>query len=153
MQIEKNTVVTIDYKIMNEQGETLDRSNKDRPVSYIHGIGAIIHGLEHALDGKQTGDSLSVSIPPEEAYGKRDESLVQDIPRRLLSLKDDLKIGMRYNIERGEKSSTVTIIDINDDTVTVDGNHPLAGETLTFDVTIVDVREPTEEELRSGPGS
>ena len=150
MQVSKNTVVSIDYTLKDTEGKILDTSSEGDPISYIHGIGAIIPGLEKALEGREVGESLSVTIPPEEGYGPRDESLVQQVPRSLFDHIDELEVGMRFDAEAEGRQTVVTIVGIEDDIVNVDGNHPLAGEDLHFDVTLVDVREASEAELKQG---
>lgn len=150
MQIAQKKVVTIEYTLTNESGEVLDTSKGREPLTYLHGTGGIIPGLEKALTGKAKGDTLKAKIPPEEAYGKRDDSLIQKIPRSRFQNSKDLKPGMQFQIRGGGEIRIATITGLENDTVTVDMNHELAGEILNFDVTIVDVRDATEEELDHG---
>jgi len=150
MLVEKNKVVSIDYTLTDDKGTVLDSSQAHGPLSYIHGVGQLIPGLESALEGKSAGDSLDVSIPPAEAYGERDESLKLIIPKDQFSGVEDIELGMQFEAMNGNEVQVVTVVGIDGDNVTVDGNHPLAGVTLNFAVTVVDVRDATEEELSHG---
>lgn len=150
MQISHQKVVFIHYTLKNAAGELLDKSSGGEPLGYIHGVGSIITGLESALLGKVAGDALNVQVEPEEGYGVRDEELVQDVPRGAFDGVDDIEPGMRFQAESSEGPRIVTVTDVSEDVVTVDGNHPLAGATLVFDVTVEQVREATSEELDHG---
>lgn len=151
MQIEKHKVVTINYTLKNDAGEVLDTSDGGEPMAYIQGIGNLIPGLESALEGKSAGDALQVAIAPEHAYGMHDENLIQVVDRSVFQGVQELEVGMQFHAqsEQGD-TQVIWVADIEGDEVTIDGNHPLAGETLNFDVTVVDVREATEEELDHG---
>jgi len=150
MQIAQHKAVTINYTLTNDKGEVLDTSDGGDPLAYIHGAGALISGLESALEGKGAGDSLKVSIKPEDAYGMRDDSMQRVVPREAFGGEVELEVGMVFQSsgEQGPKMIMVTAIDGDD--VTVDGNHPLAGEQLNFDVEVVGVRDATTEELEHG---
>lgn len=150
MKIENNKVVSINYTLRNDAGEVLDSSEGREPLVYIHGMGNIITGLESQLLGKSAGDSLKVSIPPSEAYGEYDLSQVVQVSRSQFEGAPDLKVGMRFTATSDQGYQVVTITNINDDVVTIDGNHPLAGKTLHFDVTVVDVRDASPDELSHG---
>ncbi|WP_294946783.1 peptidylprolyl isomerase [Sulfurivirga sp.] len=149
MQVEKDKVVTIEYTLKNDKGEVLDASNGN-PLAYLHGHGQIIPGLEKALEGKQPGDKLTVTVPAAEAYGERHEMLVQEVPRQLFQGVDNIEVGMRFEAQSDQGVHSVEVTKVDGDTITVDGNHPLAGQDLTFDVEIVDVRDATPEELEHG---
>ncbi|HHH36230.1 MAG TPA: peptidylprolyl isomerase [Gammaproteobacteria bacterium] len=150
MQIANNKVVTIDYVLTDDQGNVIDRSEGGR-FAYLHGANNIIPGLERALDGKEKGDSLAVSIPPEEGYGQRDESLTQVVSRSAFESPDDIEVGRQFHAQSPEgQPLVITVVAVADDEVTIDGNHPLAGANLNFDISIVDVRDATEEELSHG---
>lgn len=149
MRIGKHTVVSIDYTLTGKDGTVLDSSKGQEPLAYLHGTGSIIPGLEDALEGKGKGDTLKVSVPPEKGYGLRDDKLLQQVPRRMFDMQE-LEPGMRFHAESDHGVRVVTITAVEGDTVTVDANHPLAGETLTFDVTVMEVRAATEEELAHG---
>jgi len=150
MQIEKNKVVLIDYKLTDRSGELIDTSEGREPLAYLHGGKNIIPGLEDELEGKSVNESFSVKIPPEKAYGMRDDSLIQAIPRDQFEMNDQLQIGMQFQTETEYGVQLLTITKIDGDQVTVDANHPLAGEELNFDVTIKEVRDATSEELEHG---
>lgn len=150
MQISKDAVVHIHYTLKNDAGEVLDSSEGAEPLAYMHGNGNLIAGLEKALEGKQSGDSLQVSIPPAEGYGVRDASLIQEVPRSAFGGISKVEVGMQFQAESNYGPRTVTVTQVTGDTVTVDGNHPLADETLHFNVQIVEVRAASEEELEHG---
>jgi FKBP-type peptidyl-prolyl cis-trans isomerase SlyD len=150
MKIAKNKVVAIDYTLTDPKGEVLDKSSKGQPLHYIQGAGNIIPGLEKALEGKSAGDTLKANIPHAEAYGPRDEDLLQEIPREHFSEIKDLRVGMELEAESEEGIRVITVTKVEDDKVTVDANHPLAGLDLTFDVTVVEVRDATAEEVSHG---
>lgn len=150
MHITANKVVTIDYTLTDEQGQIIDSSQGRDPLAYLHGFNNIIPGLEDALEGRKSGDSLNVVVAPGEAYGERDDALVQSVSRSLFEDADGLEVGMRFQSVSEQGVHLVTVVDVTDDTVTVDANHPLAGLTLNFDVTVVDVRDATDEELEHG---
>lgn len=150
MQAGDNTVVLIHYTLTSDSGETLDSSEGREPLGYLHGFGNIIPGLENALVGKKAGDKLKVSIPPAEAYGVREDALVQIVPRSAFGGAPDLEVGMQFQAQTPEGVRVVTVVDVAGDDITLDGNHPLAGETLHFDVEVTEVRAATEEELTHG---
>ncbi|HEX7028272.1 MAG TPA: peptidylprolyl isomerase [Gammaproteobacteria bacterium] len=149
MQISDNTVVRIHYTLKNKSGEILDTSDGQEPLAYLHGVGNIIPGLEAALTGRKAGDTVQASIEPKDAYGERHEELVQAIPRGAFPIQD-IEPGMRFSAGSDQGNQIVTVVKVDDEIVTVDGNHPLAGETLYFDVEVVDLREATEEEANHG---
>lgn len=150
MQIASRKVVTIDYTLTNDEGEVLDTSKGAEPLVFLHGSGNIIPGLETALEGKQEGDSLKVTVEPEHGYGERDEELVQSLPRDRFPAEEQIEVGMQFKAQSDQGPVVVTVVDVDDQSVTIDGNHPLAGMKLTFDVTVVDVRDATLEELTHG---
>ncbi|MGD9842913.1 MAG: peptidylprolyl isomerase [Steroidobacteraceae bacterium] len=150
MQIAKNTAVQIHYTLKNDANEVLDSSEGAEPLAYLQGHGNLIPGLEKALEGKRAGDAVNVSVQPADAYGVRDESLIQDVPRSAFEGIPEIEAGMQFQADSNHGPRTVTVTKVADDTVTVDGNHPLADQTLHFAVQIVDVREPSEEELSHG---
>lgn len=147
MQIAEHSVVSIHYKLTNDAGEVLDSSEGSAPLVYLHGAGNIISGLEKALLGKQQGDRLDVRVEPGEAYGEHDERLIQQVPRRAFQGVSEVKAGMRFQTQGPNGPASVVITRVAGDMVTVDGNHPLAGQPLNFAVEITDVREASAEEL------
>lgn len=150
MQVAERAVVSIHYKLTNDAGEVLDSSEGGEPLVYLQGGGNIIPGLEKALIGKQKGDKLDVRVEPSQGYGERDDSMIQQVPRRSFQGVKDVKVGMRFQAQGPSGPTSVTITRIAGDMVTVDGNHPLAGEHLNFAVEIADVREASEEEIAHG---
>jgi FKBP-type peptidyl-prolyl cis-trans isomerase SlyD len=150
MQVAKNSVVAIDYKLTDDSGEVIDSSEGQEPLAYLHGAGNIIPGLEEALDGKVAGDQLQVAVPAEDGYGERSGELVQVIAREQFGDVEDLRVGMQFQVQTDEGYLVFTVVRVDGDAVTIDGNHPLAGRNLNFDVTVRDVREATDEELSHG---
>jgi FKBP-type peptidyl-prolyl cis-trans isomerase SlyD len=150
MQIEASKVVTLNYTLTDEQGTIIDQSN-DGNFAYLHGANNIIPGLENALTGKSAGDSLEVSVNPTEGYGERDPAKTQTVPRNLFPEDATIEIGMQFHAQ-GPNGETlvVTVVAVEGDTVTVDGNHPLAGMQLNFAVEVMAVREASAEELEHG---
>ena len=150
MQIANNHVVILNYTLKDNDDNIIDKSD-DSSFCYLHGAGNIIPGLEDALTGKTASDNFSVSIPPEEAYGVHDEAKSQDVPRSMFPPEPEVEAGMQFNAQGpDEQMVVVTIKKVEGDTITVDGNHPLAGVTLNFDVTVVEIRDATAEELEHG---
>ncbi|UOO88530.1 peptidylprolyl isomerase [Vitreoscilla massiliensis] len=149
MTVENGKVVSFHYTLTNAQGDVLDQS-QDQPMPYLHGAGNIIPGLEKELTGKKVGDKLTVKVPAAEAYGEYHEQLVNDVPREAFQGVDQIEPGMQFQANTPEGVQVITVKAVNGDQVTVDANHPLAGQDLNFDVEIVDVRDATEEESAHG---
>jgi len=150
MQIAQNAVVLIHYTLTDDAGKTLDSSAGGDPLAYLHGNGNLIPGLERELEGKSAGDRVKVKIAPADGYGEYDKSLVQRIPRRSLQGVGNVHVGMQLHAQSPHGTRAVTVTQIAGDMVTIDGNHPLAGQNLNFDVEIAEVRPATEEELAHG---
>jgi len=150
MKIENQKVVSIHYTLTDDDGAILDSSDGRDPLAYIHGMGNIIPGLESQLIGKSSGDSFKATIAPADAYGELDASQVIQVSRSQFEGVQDLAVGMQFTASGPQGHQMVTITKIENDLVTVDGNHPLAGKTLHFDVRVVDVREATADELSHG---
>ncbi len=151
MKIAAHSVVSIHYKLTNDGGEELDSSEGQEPLIYLHGTQSIIPGLENALDGKSAGEQLQVTVQPEEGYGPLDPELVEVIPRDAFEGVDEVKPGMQFQAENPEGRLQIILVKaVAEDGVTIDGNHPLAGQVLHFDVTVAEVRESTEEEREHG---
>lgn len=150
MKIQKNTVVSIDYTLKDDDGNLIDTSSGRGPLKYLHGNGNLIPGLEKALEGREAGQSFSVKIPPEEAYGQKDEALIQEVPRNLFDETEGLEVGMQFQAQTEQGSYILTVKEIKENTVVIDGNHPLAGQNLNFEINIISVREATLEELAHG---
>ena len=152
MQIAQNAVASLRYTLTDSQGEILDVATNESPFIYLHGANNIIPGLENALVGKQADDELEVTIPPEDAYGEHDERLTEVVSKEMFSgvSEEQLVPGAQFQAQTNAGQEVITIASVQEDTVTIDGNHPLAGETLHFDVTVLNVRAATEEELTHG---
>ena len=150
MSVAVNKVVTIHYTLTNDEGKVLDSSEGHEPLAYIHGGGNIIPGLEKALTGRAVGDQFNVSISPEEGYGKRDEELVQTVPKNAFQGVDEILPGMQFQAQTPEGIQLVTVIKVEGDEVTLDGNHPMADLTLNFSVEITSIRDASQEELDHG---
>ena len=157
MIIEANNIVSICYTLTDDDNNVLDQASQDQPLVYLHGAGNIIPGLEEALAGKTSGDKLKTRIDPEHAYGIKQENMVQTMPKDSFHGIEKIEPGMQFHAagSNGE-SIVVTVIQVEGDQVTIDGNHPLSGMALTFDVEITDIRKATDEELTHkhvhGPG-
>jgi len=150
MQVDKHKVVTIDYTLRDDSGNVID-SAEGGSFAYLHGADNIIPGLENALSGKSAGDELAVAVAPQDGYGLRDESRSQVVPRDMFPSDTDIEPGMQFHAQGPDgQSLLVTVTKVEDDNVTVDGNHPLAGISLNFQVTVVEVREATAQELDHG---
>ena len=149
MQIADKHVVTIHYSVKTQDGDVIDESNSSEPLAFIQGSNYMIAGVEDALYEKQKGDKFELTVQPEQAYGHRQDGLVQEVPLSMFT-DMDIEVGMSFRATTDQGEQSVIIIDKDDETVTVDGNHPLSGMTLMFDLDIVDVREATSEELAHG---
>ncbi|EWH01757.1 FKBP-type peptidyl-prolyl cis-trans isomerase [Halomonas sp. BC04] len=150
MQIAQNSVVAFHYTLTNDAGEVLDSSEGRDPLTYLHGAGNIIPGLEKELEGRESGEKLNVTVAPEEGYGEVQPQLVQEVPRDAFQGVEAVEPGMQFQAQTQGGPLMVTVTKIEGDTVTVDGNHPLAGQKLNFDVEIADVREASQEEIEHG---
>ena len=155
--IDDNRVVSLHYQLTNGFGELLDSSSGGLPLVYMHNTNALLPSLERELTGHRAGDSLDVTIYPEDAYGYADESLVQRFPHETLSelrgdgARGELTAGMRVRaVGPDGESRLATVTELDDDGAVLDANHPLAGQVLHFSIAVVAVREPTDEELRAG---
>lgn len=150
MRVAKNTVVAFDYSLTDTAGVVLDSSRGGQPLSYLHGSGNIIPGLESQMEGKAVGDAFVATVPPEKGYGLRREDLVAPVQRTAFGRAAEIKPGMQFQANTEQGPRVVTVVAVTDDEVTIDANHELAGKTLVFDVTIVEVREASAEEVAHG---
>ncbi len=151
MQISNNTAVSIHYTLTNEAGEIIDSSvESGEPLVYLHGQGNIISGLEHSLHGRQVGDKFTANIPPSEAYGLVFDDRVQVISREMFDGIENIEVGMQFHADVSEGPGIVTVVAVDGDNVTIDGNHPLAGMPLTFEIEVIDIRAASEEEIEHG---
>ena len=150
MQIEQNSVVTLHYTLKDNDGNIIDQSD-DGSFLYLHGAMNIIPGLENALAGKSAGDEFSVTVSPEEGYGVKDPGRIQEVPKEMFDNVDEIKPGVQFHAQGPDgQAVVVTVIEVKEGAVLIDGNHALAGVDLNFSVTVVDVREATEEEMSHG---
>ena len=151
MSIKDNSAVSFHYSLTDDEGQQLDSSAGKEPLAYLHGAGNIIPGLENALTGKAVGDSMTVAVSAAEGYGEVQQELIQDVPRTSFQGVEQIEVGMQFEAQTGQGGTVpVTVTAVTDETVTVDGNHPLAGKNLNFDVSIEAVRDATAEELEHG---
>jgi FKBP-type peptidyl-prolyl cis-trans isomerase SlyD len=151
MQIADKKVVRIDYTLRNRAGDVLDTSEGAEPLIYIHGASQIVPGLERELTGLVAGDSKDVVVAPEDGYGVPDPEGIFGVPRAAFPPEAVLEVGQAFVGEDDEGQAVpVRVIEVREDAVVVDANHPLAGETLFFHVDIRDVRDATLEELQHG---
>ncbi len=150
MVIEQNKVVAMHYSVSDKAGNELDSSAGGEPLVFIHGTGSLISGLEKALIGKQKGDKFAVEVVAADAYGDRHEELTQAVPRAMFEGME-VEVGMRFRAADPDgREQSVIVLDVTDDEVVVDGNHPLSGIDLTFDVEIIEVRDATADEIAHG---
>jgi FKBP-type peptidyl-prolyl cis-trans isomerase SlyD len=150
MPIQQDSVVTIHYTLKDDAGKVIDSSTPNEPLAYLHGRGSLVPGLERELEGKNAGDKLAVQVSAAEGYGEHDKQLIEQVPRRALQGIANIKVGLQLHAQTPEGPRTVTVTRIASDMVTLDGNHPLAGKTLHFEVEIADVRQASAEELAHG---
>ena len=150
MQAIRGAVVSFNYKLTDDDGNTIDSSEGCAPLSYLHGYENIIPGLESALEGVAVGYSANVVVEPADAYGDIDEEAVFEVGRDKFPPEMELAPGMQFAGETPSGDVPLTIMQVNDDSIIVNANHPLAGERLHFDVEVIDIREATDEELQQG---
>lgn len=150
MKIANSTVVKMHYAVMDSEKNLIDSSYDHQPLEFIQGSGFLIPGLEDALNDKSVGDKFTVEVEAKQAYGERHDGFVQTVPKELFQGIEDLDVGMQLRAQTDEGEQTVIVIDVQDDSITVDGNHPLAGLDLVFDVEILDIREATADEISHG---
>ncbi|HEC16103.1 MAG TPA: peptidylprolyl isomerase [Sedimenticola sp.] len=150
MQVTKDKVVTLEYTTTDDEGRVVDTTDHAREFSFIQGRGAIFPALEEALEGRNMGERLKVTLTPEQAYGRRDESLVKKVPRSHIRIPGEIEVGVLLKSSKGNSRTPIKIIDFDEETVTLDANNPLAGLTLRVDLVITDVRDALPEELESG---
>ncbi|WP_017460969.1 FKBP-type peptidyl-prolyl cis-trans isomerase [Dyella ginsengisoli] len=150
MQIADQTVVSFHYTLTDDQGTVIDSSAGREPLTYLHGVGQIVPGLEKEMAGRTVGDQFKVDVAPEEGYGVRHAELEQQVPREAFQGVEDIQPGMQFQGRGPQGVINVTVTKIEDGVVHIDGNHPLAGQTLHFDVQVTEVREATAEEQQHG---
>lgn len=149
MTVQKDRVVSIDYTLRDSTGDIIDSSEGSEPLVYLHGNGNLIPGLEKQIEGKSAGDALKCVVEAGDAYGERDDSLVFKVQKSDFD-GAEVQIGMQFEAQGEDGAQVVTVVGIEGDEVTIDANHPLAGEQLHFDVKIVEVREASADEIAKG---
>ena len=150
MQIADQTVASFHYTLTNDAGEVLDSSRGREPLAYLHGAGNIVPGLEKAMEGRGVGDSFTVDVAAADGYGEHHPGLVQDVPMMAFQGVPSVEPGMRFTAQTPQGAHSVVVTKVEDGMVTVDGNHPLAGQTLHFDIEVTEVRAASAEEIAHG---
>jgi FKBP-type peptidyl-prolyl cis-trans isomerase SlyD len=151
MTIAQHKVVTIHYKVSDSNSdEVIDSSENGEPMTYLHGAQNIIPGLEQALEGKSVGDELEVTVEPADAYGERSDDRVQQVPIEAFQEMENIEPGMAVTAQTDQGTINLVVTEVDETTVTVDANHPLAGKMLKFEVKIEAVRDANEEEMEHG---
>jgi len=150
MNIEKDTVVRMHYKLTNKDGMLLDSSEGREPLTYIQGKNMLIPGLENQLEGKKVGDKFIAEVVADEAYGQRQDEFIHVVPKANFNGDGELKPGLQIQIDTNQGMQMAIITKVEGDDITIDMNHPLAGMDLVFDIEIIDIRKATEEELAHG---
>lgn len=150
MKIGKDSVVSIEYTLTDDQGTLIDTTDDNDELSFIQGRGDIFPAIERAVHGHEPGKKLTITLPPEEAFGPHQQGLVKQVPRGFFKQAKEITPGMQFKTEKEGEEIVVTVLEADDEQVTIDANHPLAGSSLHFDLVIVGVREAIPEELQSG---
>ena len=150
MQIAAQAVVAFHYTLTDDAGQVIDTSAGHEPLTYLHGSGQIVSGLERQMEGHSHGDKFTAQVGPEEGYGVPHAELVQQVPRSAFPGIDEIQPGMQFQGRGPQGEINVTVTKVEDDTIFIDGNHPLAGKTLHFAIEVADVRAATAEELEHG---
>ncbi len=150
MNIEENVVVSLAYKVKLEDGVVVDQATAQTPLEYLHGYNNLITGLEAELQGKKAGDSFSATLAPQDAYGEHNDALVQRVPAEVFQGVEQIEVGMRFLADTDQGQIPVEVTEVDGEEVVVDGNHMLAGQTLTFDVEVIATRAATTEEIEHG---
>lgn len=148
MKISNHKSVTVHYTLKDDAGNVVDTSVGRDPLNYIHGTGGVLPGFETALDGKSQSDVISFSLSPQEGYGERNPSLIFKLPREKFADIEDLREGLQFAVNGPQGGMVMTVVKVRDKDVTLDGNHPLAGCALHFEVEVLEVRDATEEEIQ-----
>lgn len=156
MSIEQNKVVSFHYTLSNADGDTIESSQGRDPMVYLHGAGNIIPGLEKEMAGKEAGDTFNVTVQPAEAYGERSQSKLQRVPAKAFPNGNKVRPGQVVRLQTKQGPIQAIVVKVGRFNIDIDANHPMAGQVLTFDVEILDVRDATAEEIAHrhvhGPG-
>lgn len=150
MEITKHKVASIHYTLKDDSGTTIDSSEGREPLTYLHGAGGLIVGMEEALEGKKKGDQFEVNIPPEKGYGVYDEKKLIAVPRDKFPADTEIKPGMQFQAQGPNGTHVVRVSKVEGDNVMIDDNHQLAGKNLNFKVEVVEVREASKDEVTHG---
>jgi len=150
MKIAKDKVVALHYTLRNDGGETIDSSSGGEPLAYIHGNGSILPALEAALEGRESGEKFDLRLAAKDGYGERQAALVQVVQRKALATIGKIKVGTQFHAQVPGGARVMTITAVDKDDVTIDGNHPLAGVDLNFNVEVLEVRDASPDELTHG---
>jgi FKBP-type peptidyl-prolyl cis-trans isomerase SlyD len=150
MNIQNDSVVLMHYILTNENGDIIDTSDGREPLSYIQGHQNIIPGLEKEMLGKKVGDKFKAVVQPEEGYGVSNPALVQVLDRSVFQGVDEIEVGMQFQAQLEDGPIIMSVTDVDGDNITIDGNHALADQVLTFDVEVVEIRNASAEELAHG---
>lgn len=150
MQIANNTAVSIHYTLTNDLGEKIDSTIDGDPLDYLHGKGNIIPGLETALTGKVVGDKFNIRIEAADAYGELSDDMIQVVSRDMFDGIDKVEVGMQFHAAVNSGTGIITVVKVDGDDITIDGNHPMAGQALNFAVEIMAVRPATKDEIQHG---
>ncbi len=151
MKIDTNCIVSVTYTLTNEKGEVLDQSPEGEPLVYMHGAIGVVPALETALEGRSSGENFDVTVTPADAFGEHQSTLVQTVPRNAFPIDGEIQVGTRIMVPTQQGEVPVSIAAFDDDTLTIDANHPLAGMTLRFVGDIENVRMASEEEVKHWP--
>ena len=150
MEIADRRIATFHFTMFDQDGRQLTTTRGQDPLVHMYGTGGIVAGLEKSLAGRQAGDKFEISVPPEQGFGMHHPELVQTLPRSMFNGARSPEVGERLLAQTARGPLDVVVTGVEGDTITVDGNHPLAGKTFKIDVEVVDVRVPTAQELQFG---
>ncbi len=150
MNIAKDYAVEIEYTLKDNNGKVIDSSEGGEPLAYLHGYQNIVPGLEQELEGRGVNDEFNVSVAPEMGYGPRLEEMIREVPKEHLANIPELKVGLQLQAQTPQGTHLLTVVEIKDDVVVLDGNHPLAGEVLNFYIKVVSIRKASPEEIAHG---
>jgi FKBP-type peptidyl-prolyl cis-trans isomerase SlyD len=154
MQVGPDTFVTLAYTLYGEDGEVIDRTDDEEPLSYVHGYGQLVPGLERGMEGMSKGDLRSVVVPAKDAYGEYDSEAIFEVDKSEFPRPGEVAVGDEFFAESDDGEGVeLTVVEVHDETCLVDANHPLAGEDLRFEVTVLDVRPATDGEIRKAEGA
>lgn len=150
MTVANNKVVSLHYTLKDSEGDSIDSSLGEEPLAYLHGASNIVPGLEKELLGKSVGDKLEVQVSAEEGYGEYNPGLKQTVSRDMFEQAEGIEVGAQFQASTEQGPVSVVVTEVSETDITVDGNHPLAGQDLFFDVEIVDIRDASAEEIDHG---